>query len=85
MDYKSTLPYATPMLTQEQKYAHLQWAIQHKDDYCSQVIFTDEICYQLFGNTIRRWSRNPSTEVKRLEEDDMGKHQHQGPHWSSFL
>ena len=73
------------MLTQEQKHARLQSIIQHKDDHCSQTIFTDEICYQLFGNTIRRWSRNPSTEVKRIEDDGMGRHQHQRPLWLSFL
>jgi transposase len=32
MGYKNTLPYGTPMLTQEQKDARVQWAIQHKDD-----------------------------------------------------
>ena len=85
MGYKSTLPYGTPMLTQEQKHARIQWPIQHKDDDWSRTIFTDETCYQLFRNAIRRWSRNPSTEVKRIEDDGMGRHQHQGPHWLSFL
>ena len=60
------MPSGTPMLTQEQKHARVQWAIQHKDDDWSRTIFTDETCYQLFRNTIRRWSRNPSTEVKRI-------------------
>ena len=41
MSYKNTLPYATPMLTQEQKHAHVQWTIQHKDDHCSRTRFTD--------------------------------------------
>ena len=54
MSYKSTLPYATPMLTQEQK---------------------------LFHNILRRWSRNPSTEVKRIEDTSIGRHQYQEPHW----
>ena len=52
MGYKSTLPYATPMLTQEQKHAPIQWAIQYKDDHWSRTIFTDESCYQLFRHTI---------------------------------
>ena len=64
MGYKSTLPYDTPTLTQEQKHAPIQWAIQHKDDDWSRTRFTDEICYHLFRNTIGRWARNPSTEVK---------------------
>ena len=69
MGYKSTLSYGTPTLTQEQKHSRLQWAIQHKDDHCSRIISTDETCQQLFGNTIRRWPRNPSTEVKRIPKN----------------
>ena len=68
MSYKSTFPYSTPMLTQEQRHARLQWVIQHNDD-CSRTMFTDEPCYQLFRNTIRRWSRNPSTELKRIPKN----------------
>ena len=69
MGYKSTFLYGTPILTQEQKHARVQWAIQHKDDDWSRTIFTDETCYQLFRNTIRRCSRNPSTEVKRIPKN----------------
>jgi len=69
MGYKSTLPYGTPMLTQAYKDARVQWEIQHKDDDWSRTIFTDETCYQLFRNTIRRWSRNPSAEVKRIPKN----------------
>ena len=69
MSYKSTLSYNTPMVTQEQKHARVQWAIQHKDDDWSRTIFTDETCHQLFCNTIRRRSRNPSTEVKRISKN----------------
>ena len=69
MGYKSTLPYGTPMLTQEQKHARVRWAIQHKYDDWSRTIFTDETYYQLFRNTIHRWSRNPSTEVKRIPKN----------------
>ncbi|CAF4121092.1 unnamed protein product, partial [Rotaria magnacalcarata] len=59
MGYKSALPYRTSMLTQKHKEARVQWAIQHKDDDWSRTIFTDETSYQLFRNTIRRWSKNP--------------------------
>ena len=69
MGYKSTLPYGTPMLTQEQKDARVQWAIKHQNDDWSRTIFTDETCYQLFRNTIRRWSRNPKAEVKRIPKN----------------
>jgi len=66
MGYKSTLPYEMPMLTQKQKDAHVQWAIQLKDDGWSRTIYTDETSYQLFRNIIHRWLRNPKTEVKRI-------------------
>lgn len=69
MGYKSALPYGTPMLTQEQKDARVQWAIQHKEDDWNRTIFTDETCYQLFRNTIRRWSKDPKAEVKRIPKN----------------
>ena len=47
MGYKSTLPYATSMLTQEQKHTRVQWAIQRKDNHCSQTRFTDESCFAI--------------------------------------
>ena len=33
------------MLTQEQKHARVQGAIQQKDDDWSRTLFTDETCY----------------------------------------
>ena len=54
LGYKSSLPYKTPMLTQQQKDARVQWAIKHQNDDWSRTIFTNETCYQLFRNTIRR-------------------------------
>ena len=67
--YKSSLPYKTPMLTQQQKDARVQWAIKHQNDDWSRTIFTDETCYQLFRKTIRRWSKNPKAEVKRIPKN----------------
>lgn len=69
MDYESTLPYETPMLTQAQKDACVQWAIRHKDDDWNRTIFTDETSYQLFRNTIRRWSKNRKAKVERIPKD----------------
>ena len=69
LGYTSTLPRGTPMLTQQHKNARVQWAIKHKNDDWSRTIFTDETCYQLFRNTIRRWSLNPSAEVKRIPKN----------------
>ena len=47
LDYKSTLPYATSMLTQEQKHVRLQWAIQHKVVDCNRTRFTEETCFAM--------------------------------------
>ena len=69
LGYKSSLPYKTPMLTQQQKDARVQWAIKHPNDDWSRTIFTDETCYQLFRKTIRRWSKNPKAEVKRIPKN----------------
>jgi len=69
LGYTSTLPRGTPMLTQQHKNARVQWAIKHKNDDWSRIIFIDETCYQLFRNTIRRWSLNPSAEVKRIPKN----------------
>lgn len=69
MGYKNTLPHGTPMLTQKHKDARVQWAIQHQDDDWSRTIFTDETCYQLFRNTIRRWSKNPRAQIKRIPKN----------------
>ena len=89
MGYKNTLPYATSMLIQEQKDARVQWAIKHQNDDWSRTIFTDEICYQLFWDTIRRWSRNPKAEVKRIPKSRqkfmVWGLQYQGPGGLSFF
>ena len=64
--YKNILPHATLMLTQKQKERRVQWALQHKDDDWSRTVFSDETSYQLFRNTILRWSKNPQAEFKRI-------------------
>ena len=69
IDYKSILPYGTPMLIEKQKDAHIQWPINHKEDDWSRTIFTDETCYQLFRNSIRRWSKTPKAEIKRIPKN----------------
>jgi transposase len=69
MGYKSTLPRATPMLTREQKERRIQWAQQHLDDNWNRTIFSDESSFQLFRNTVRRWSKNPRQEVKRIPKN----------------
>ena len=55
------------MLTEKQKDARIQSTIKHKEDDWSRTISTNETCYQLFRNTIRRWSKNPKAEIKRID------------------
>ena len=69
MGYRSTLPQGTPMLTQKHKDARVQWALKHQDDDWTRTVSTDETCYQLFRNTIRRWSKNPKGELKRIPKN----------------
>jgi len=54
------------MLTQKQKERRVQWTLHHKDDDWSRTVFSDETSYQLFRNTILRWSKNPQAEFKRI-------------------
>ena len=59
MHYRwSILPANTPMLTDEQKQHRVQWAKKHQADDWYRTVFTDELSFQLFRNTIRRWSKN---------------------------
>ena len=52
------------MLTSEDKKRRVQWAKQHKNDDFKRTIFTDESSFQLFRNTIRRWTKHPKKELK---------------------
>ena len=67
----NVLPHKTSMLTKEHKEARVQWAIRHKDYHWNRKIFTDETCYQLFRNTVCRWSKNPKTEIKRIPKNQQ--------------
>jgi transposase len=64
--YCSVLPHEKPMLTEDQRRKRLEWARCHKDDDWSRTIFSDETSVQLFRNTVRRWSKYPAGEVKRV-------------------
>ncbi len=69
LGYKNVLPRGTPMLTNEQKERRVEWAMAHKDDDWSRTVFSDETSYQLFRNTIRRWSKYAQEEVKRIPKN----------------
>ncbi|CAF4302590.1 unnamed protein product, partial [Rotaria sordida] len=48
----------------DKKKRRIQWAKDHKDDDFTHTIFTDETSFQLFRNTIRRWTKNHNNELK---------------------
>jgi hypothetical protein len=57
------------MMTVEHHVQRLKWANAHADNNWSQTVFSDETCFQLFRNTVRRWSKNPQAEVKRIPKN----------------
>ena len=67
--YQSVIPKRKPMLTDSQRVARLKWALAHKDDDWNKTIFSDETSIQLFRNTVRRWSKAPGAEVKRVPKN----------------
>jgi queuine/archaeosine tRNA-ribosyltransferase len=64
--YKNVLPQSTHILTSDEKERRVQWAEKHKNDDFTNTIFTDEASFQLFRNTVRRWTKTPNKELKRL-------------------
>jgi len=52
------------MLTSDDKQRRIQWGRQHQNDDFTRTIFTDESSFQLFRNTVRRWSKHPNDELK---------------------
>ncbi len=61
-EYMSILPKATPVLIKDHKLRRVEWAQRHLDTNWSRVVFSDETSYQLFRNTVRRWSKNAKDE-----------------------
>jgi transposase len=73
-DYHNVLPINTPMLTDEQKCYRIQCSRAHMNDDWTHTVFTDESSFQLFRNTIRRWSKTPENEVKRKPKNRQKVH-----------
>ncbi|CAF3651161.1 unnamed protein product [Rotaria socialis] len=61
------------MLTNEQKERRVQRALAHKDDDCNRTVFSNETSYQLFRNTIRRWSKTCSRRKKKNSKKQTKK------------
>ena len=57
------------MLTKEQKEKRVIWAMKHKNDDWNQTVFSDESYFQLFRNTVGRWSKTSQKELKRIPKN----------------
>lgn len=54
MGFARKTPRSGPLLTAIHKKRRLTWCHRHKDTDWSRVVFSDESCFQLFGNKIRQ-------------------------------
>ena len=68
--YLSTHPCQRP----EQKQHRVEWAKKHQADDWNRTIFRDESSFQLFSNTIRIWSKNSESKVKRIPKNRQNVH-----------
>ncbi|CAF4508435.1 unnamed protein product, partial [Rotaria sp. Silwood2] len=71
LQYENCRPLNTPMLTQKQKERRVEWAKQHLNDNRKSTVFIDECSYQLFRNTIRRWSKYSKEGKINVETSDL--------------
>jgi len=69
LGYESALPRRTPMLTTNHKKKRVEWAKRYQGTNWSRVVFSDETSIQLFHNTVRRWTKDAKTEVKRVPKN----------------
>ena len=72
--YKNVLPRSTHMLTSDEKERRVEWAKKHKNDDFTSTIFTDESSFQLFRNTVRRWTKIPNKEFKSSPKNRQKVH-----------
>jgi transposase len=64
--YVSSLPRATPMLTDRHIETRKKWAEEHMNDNWRQTIFTDETAFDIFRNKVRRWHKDGQKPIRRL-------------------
>lgn len=65
-EYKSSVPLATPMLTDRHIEMRKAWAQEHMNDNWDRTIFTDETAFDLFRNKVSRWHKNGKRPIRRL-------------------
>ena len=70
----NVLPRSTHMLTSSNKQRRIEWAQQHQNNDFTHTIFTDEASFQLFRNTVRRWTKCPNNELKRIPKNRQNVH-----------
>ena len=64
--YKSSVPLATPMLTERHIEMRKAWAQAHTNDNWNRTIFTDETAFDLFRNKVRRWHKTGDRPIRKL-------------------
>ena len=69
MGYQNILSCVTHMLTREQKEKHVISVMKHKNDDWNRTVFSDKPYFQLFRNTVRRWSKTPQKKLKRIPKN----------------
>ena len=62
------------MLPPEHKQRRIEWARDHLNDNWKSIIFIDDSSFQLFRNTIRRWSKISKEEKKRVPKNRKKVH-----------
>jgi hypothetical protein len=72
--YRNVLPRSTHMLTSENKQRRIQWAQQHQNYDFTHTVFTDETSLQIFRNTVRRCTKCPNNESKRILKNRQKVH-----------
>jgi transposase len=65
-EYESSIPRATPMLTDWHIEQRKAWALAHLRDNWYRTIFTDETAFDLFRNKVRRWHKSGKKPIRRL-------------------
>ena len=43
--------------------------MKHRNDDWNQTVFSDESCFQLFRNTVHRWSKTSQKDLKRIAQN----------------
>ncbi len=56
-------------ITPDDSVAVGQWIRRNNEITACRTVFFDETCYQLFRNSVRRWSKDAKRELKRIPKN----------------